>query len=142
MPSYLQSHHAEFAFGWTTRVQHLSDAQPLQSSITPVVQVEGPAQQWLLILEQLAWVVTHAARYESLPHNNLVGLRGTQGLSSRAGIIPLSSSRDIGGPLARNTRDLAVMLDATVGYDPRSPDGGVFRKNTDKLSGRARSPGS
>jgi Asp-tRNA(Asn)/Glu-tRNA(Gln) amidotransferase A subunit family amidase len=51
-------------------------------------------------------------------HNNLVGLRGTQGLSSRSGIIPLSSSRDIGGPLARNVRDLAILLDNTVGYDP------------------------
>ena len=51
-------------------------------------------------------------------HNNLFGLRGTQGISSRSGIIPLSSSRDIGGPLARSVRDLAVLLDATVGYDP------------------------
>ena len=51
-------------------------------------------------------------------HNNLVGLRGTQGISSRTGIVPLSSSRDIGGPLARNVRDLAITLDATVGYDP------------------------
>ena len=51
-------------------------------------------------------------------HNNLVGLRGTRGMSSRVGIVPLSSSRDIGGPLARSVRDLAIMLDATVGYDP------------------------
>ena len=51
-------------------------------------------------------------------HNNLVGLRGTQGLSSRHGIVPLSSSRDLGGPLTRSARDLAIMLDATVGYDP------------------------
>ncbi len=29
-------------------------------------------------------------------HNNLVGLRGTQGLSSRRGIIPLSHTQDIG----------------------------------------------
>ena len=35
-------------------------------------------------------------------HNNLVGLRGTQGLSSRAGIVPLSSTQDIGGPIARS----------------------------------------
>ncbi len=51
-------------------------------------------------------------------HNNLVGLRGTQGLSSRAGIVPLSSTQDIGGPLARTVADLAIMLDATVGPDP------------------------
>jgi Asp-tRNA(Asn)/Glu-tRNA(Gln) amidotransferase A subunit family amidase len=49
--------------------------------------------------------------------NNLVGLRGTQGLSSRTGIVPLSATQDIGGPLARSIADLAVMLDATVGAD-------------------------
>ena len=53
--------------------------------------------------------------------NNLVGLRGTQGLSSRAGIVPLSSTQDIGGPLARSITDLAIMLDATVGADPADP---------------------
>jgi amidase len=34
-------------------------------------------------------------------HNSLVGIRGTQGLASRSGIIPLSSTQDIGGPIAR-----------------------------------------
>jgi amidase len=50
--------------------------------------------------------------------NNLVGLRGTLGLSSRSGIVPLSSTQDIGGPIARTITDLATMLDATVGFDP------------------------
>ena len=51
-------------------------------------------------------------------NNNLFGLRGTIGLSSRDGIIPLSHTQDIGGPLARTVTDLAVMLDVTVGADP------------------------
>jgi amidase len=54
-------------------------------------------------------------------HHALVGLRGTDGLSSRAGIVPLSHTQDIGGPLARSVTDLAVMLDATVGPDPADP---------------------
>lgn len=54
-------------------------------------------------------------------HNSLVGLRGTQGSSSRRGIIPLSSTQDIGGPLARSVTDLAMILDITVGYDPEDP---------------------
>jgi len=54
-------------------------------------------------------------------HNNLVGLRGTQGLSSRTGIVPLSTTQDIGGPIARSIADLAIMLDATVGTDPADP---------------------
>ena len=53
--------------------------------------------------------------------NNLVGLRATQGLLSRTGIVPLSSTQDVGGPLARSVADLALMMDALVGYDPKDP---------------------
>jgi amidase len=51
-------------------------------------------------------------------HTCLVGLRGTQGLSSRRGIVPLSHTQDMGGPMARCVRDLAMVLSVTVGYDP------------------------
>ena len=53
--------------------------------------------------------------------NNLVGLRPTKGLSSIAGIVPLSTTQDVGGPLARTVADLATMLDATIGEDPADP---------------------
>ena len=54
-------------------------------------------------------------------NQNLVGLRGTHGLSSRSGVMPLSTTQDIAGPLARTVTDLAIMLDATVGADPTDP---------------------
>jgi amidase len=54
-------------------------------------------------------------------YQNLVGIRTTQGLASRAGIAPLSSTQDIAGPLTRSVTDLAIMLDATVGADPADP---------------------
>ncbi len=54
-------------------------------------------------------------------HNNLFGLRVTPGLSSGRGIIPLSHSQDVAGPLARSVIDLVIMLDATVGVDPEDP---------------------
>lgn len=54
-------------------------------------------------------------------HNNLVGLRPTKGLSSIDGIVPLSHTQDVGGPLARTLPDLAVALDATVGPDAADP---------------------
>jgi len=54
-------------------------------------------------------------------NQNMVGLRGTHGLSSRTGVMPLSSTQDIAGPLARTVTDLAIMLDATVGPDPTDP---------------------
>jgi amidase len=50
-------------------------------------------------------------------HNNLYGLRPTQGLASRSGIIPLSHTQDVPGPLARTVTDLAIALDFTVGAD-------------------------
>jgi Asp-tRNA(Asn)/Glu-tRNA(Gln) amidotransferase A subunit family amidase len=56
-------------------------------------------------------------RYPSAS-NNLFGLRQTKGLSSIDGIIPLSHSQDVAGPLARTVRDLAIALDATIGPDP------------------------
>ncbi len=53
--------------------------------------------------------------------NNLVGLRPTKGLSSIDGIVPLSHTQDVGGPLARSIEDLAIALDATIGADPADP---------------------
>ncbi|MEI6485102.1 MAG: amidase family protein [Sphingomonadales bacterium] len=50
-------------------------------------------------------------------YQNLFGLRPTRGLSSRSGVVPLSDTQDVAGPLARSLADLAIMLDATVGED-------------------------
>ena len=50
--------------------------------------------------------------------NALVGMVATQGLVSRAGIIPLSFSRDRGGPLCRTVRDTAAVLEVIAGADP------------------------
>lgn len=50
-------------------------------------------------------------------NQNLVGLRATRGLSSRTGVMPLSDTQDVAGPLARSVTDLALVLDATVGPD-------------------------
>ena len=71
-------------------------------------------------------------------HHALVGLRGTRGLASGDGIIPLSTTQDIGGPLARSVQDLAITLDATVGLDPadeatRRSEGRVPSTFTDAL---------
>jgi len=50
--------------------------------------------------------------------NNLVGIRPTVGLVSRAGIIPISVSQDTAGPMARTVADAALLLDAISGTDP------------------------
>jgi amidase len=53
--------------------------------------------------------------------NNLFGLRPTKGISSVAGILPLSHSQDVAGPLARTMADLVIGLRVTVGADSADP---------------------
>ncbi|HEX8327781.1 MAG TPA: amidase [Hymenobacter sp.] len=50
--------------------------------------------------------------------NGLVGLKPTVGLLSRSGIIPISSTQDTAGPMARTVRDAALLLAALQGADP------------------------
>lgn len=49
----------------------------------------------------------------------IMSLKPTWSRVTRAGAMPLASSLDAVGPLARDARDLAVMLKAMAGYDPR-----------------------
>jgi aspartyl-tRNA(Asn)/glutamyl-tRNA(Gln) amidotransferase subunit A len=49
------------------------------------------------------------------------GLKPTYGRVSRYGIVTLSWSLDHAGPLARSARDIAILLNAIAGYDPRDP---------------------
>jgi amidase len=51
--------------------------------------------------------------------NNLIGLRPSKGLSSIYGVMPLSHTQDVAGPLARSAEDLATLLDVVIGYDNR-----------------------
>lgn len=51
--------------------------------------------------------------------NSLVGIKPTVGLVSRAGIIPISHSQDTAGPMARTVSDVAILLGAITGVDPR-----------------------
>ena len=53
--------------------------------------------------------------------NGLVGLKPTVGLVSRTGIIPISASQDTAGPMTRDVRDAAILLNAMIGVDPADP---------------------
>ena len=55
-------------------------------------------------------------------YNSLVGMLATQGLVSRAGIVPRSLTQDRAGPLGRSVYDVAVMIDAMSGFDPEDLD--------------------
>lgn len=51
----------------------------------------------------------------------VVGLKGTYGLVSKYGLIPLGWSTDVCGPLAKTVEDVALMLQAIAGHDPQDP---------------------
>lgn len=53
--------------------------------------------------------------------NGVVGLRPTVGLISRHGIVPISSTLDTAGPMARTVKDAAMMLTVMAGSDPADP---------------------
>src|ERR1700736_1092130 len=53
--------------------------------------------------------------------NNLVGIRPTRGLVSRAGGIPNSLTQDEIGPITRTVTDAAKLLDVMAGFDLKDP---------------------
>ncbi|HYV96662.1 MAG TPA: amidase family protein [Gemmatimonadaceae bacterium] len=72
-------------------------------------------------------------------HNALVGIRSTMGLTSRAGVVPLSNTADIAGPMARTVADAVAVFNVIAGEDPadsvtaesrghREPDYNAFVK--------------
>ncbi|HEX9039032.1 MAG TPA: amidase [Ktedonobacterales bacterium] len=53
--------------------------------------------------------------------NGVVGIKPTVGLTSRAGVIPISHTQDTIGPFGRTVADAAAVLGALTGVDPRDP---------------------
>ncbi|CUA76507.1 hypothetical protein RSOLAG22IIIB_06312 [Rhizoctonia solani] len=51
--------------------------------------------------------------------NNVVGIKPTVGLTSRAGVVPLSMHQDTVGPIARSVADAAAVLTVMAGQDHR-----------------------
>ncbi|KXN81982.1 hypothetical protein AN958_03329 [Leucoagaricus sp. SymC.cos] len=51
-------------------------------------------------------------------NNNLAGIKPTVGLTSRAGVIPISAHQDTVGPMTRSMTDAAVVLSVIAGKDP------------------------
>jgi amidase len=69
--------------------------------------------------------------------NGVPGIKPTNGLLSRAGIIPRVLSLDTGGPMARTVYDVALSLGFMTGLDPLDPltekSAGLFYKDYTKF---------
>ncbi|KAJ4982407.1 hypothetical protein NE237_033244 [Protea cynaroides] len=79
--------------------------------------------------------------------NSVVGIKPTLGLTSRAGVVPISLRQDTVGPICHTVLDAAYVLDAIVGYDPNDnatiaaskfiPPGGYIQfLNANELQGK------
>ncbi|KAJ4832578.1 hypothetical protein Tsubulata_030779 [Turnera subulata] len=53
--------------------------------------------------------------------NSVVGIKPTVGLTSRAGVIPISPRQDTVGPMCRTVADAVYVLDAIAGFDRNDP---------------------
>src|SRR6188508_469137 len=54
-------------------------------------------------------------------HQALVGIRSTMGLTSRAGVVPLSLLADVAGPMTRTVADAVAVFQAIAGEDADDP---------------------
>jgi amidase len=72
--------------------------------------------------------------------NGVVGIKPTVGLTSRAGVIPISATQDTVGPFGRTVADAATVLGALVGVDPRdaATQAGAGKAQTDYTRALAR----
>ncbi len=56
----------------------------------------------------------------------IVGLKPTVGLVSRVGVMPVSTTWDSPGPMARTVADIAASMNVIAGFDPEDPAYGEF----------------
>lgn len=59
--------------------------------------------------------------------NSVVGLKPTIGLLSRSGIVPISSTLDTPGPMAKSVIDTAILFSVLYGYDPSDSKSKSFK---------------
>ncbi len=101
--------------GGQTRNPHVLDRNPCGSSSGSAVAVAARMAPLAVGTETNGSIVCPATM------NGVVGIKPTVGLVSRSGIIPISSTQDTAGPMARNVADAALLLEALAAYDPEDP---------------------
>ena len=113
----------EFAYGGTSAVSHFGPVRnPWNLEYSPGGSSGGSAAAVAARLCAGA-LGTDTAGSVRMPAAfcGLAGMKGTHGLASIRGIIPLSEMHDHVGPLCRSVADCAIMLSALAGFDPLDP---------------------
>ncbi|GAC1397897.1 MAG: amidase [Ktedonobacteraceae bacterium] len=98
--------------GGQTRNPYVLDRTPCGSSSGSAVAIAANLAAASLGSETDGSIICPATS------NGLVGIKPTVGLTSRAGVIPISHSQDTIGPFGRTVTDAALLLGAMTGVDP------------------------
>jgi len=99
--------------GGQTRNPYVLDRTPCGSSSGSAVAVAANLAAASVGTETDGSILCPAAA------NAVVGIKPTVGLTSRAGVIPISHSQDTIGPFGRTVADAAALLGALTGVDVR-----------------------
>ncbi|CAN4120088.1 unnamed protein product [Withania somnifera] len=102
--------------GWNARIgqalnPYVASASPLGSSTGSATSVAANLAAVTLGTETAGSILSPASV------NSVVGIKPTVGLTSRAGVIPISHRQDTVGPICRTVSDAVDVLDAIVGFD-------------------------
>ncbi len=113
----------EFAFGITTNNPHYGPARnPYDRTRIPGGSSGGSGAATAAALCAAA-IGTDTGGSARIPSAlcGVVGLKPTLGLVGRGGMMYLSFTRDVIGPIARSVTDAAILLQAMAGQDTRDP---------------------
>ncbi len=101
---------------------YMMTANAFKPSKTSLGSSGGPAVATALSLAGFGMgTQTGVSLYAPSTGASLVSLRGTDGISSGSGVMPLTYLQDFEGPIARTTSDVARILNVTTGTDPGDP---------------------
>lgn len=106
------------ARGGQTRNPYRLDASPWGSSSGSAVAVAAGFAPLAVGVETDGSITCPASA------TSVVGMKPTVGLTSRAGVIPISFTQDSPGPMGRSVADVAALLSVIAGYDPEDPSNG------------------
>jgi aspartyl-tRNA(Asn)/glutamyl-tRNA(Gln) amidotransferase subunit A len=111
----------EFAYGGSSAITHFGPVHnPWKLDYIPGGSSGGSAAAVAAHMCAAALGTdTLASIRQPAAYCGVVGLKATHGLASIAGIVPVSTSLDHVGPLARTVADAALVFQAIAGYDPQ-----------------------